>query len=155
MWTNKYDPIFLCQPAGIPRAGAPSRIIRSASDLVLFYNGGDYRVIPTDGRKFDPVKSQDVFFWGYSVGHWEGDTLVIQSIAFNDLTWFEKGGYFHSDKMTATERFTREGDTLRYEVTVNDPEVGSARGADAVPRLRPRQHGHADTALSKASGIRE
>jgi hypothetical protein len=123
MWTNKYDPIFLCQPAGIPRAGAPTRIIRSATDVVLFYGGGDYRIIPTDGRKFDPVKSQDVFFWGYSVGHWEGDTLVIQSIAFNDLTWFDKGGLFHSDKMTATERFTREGETLRYEVTVNDPEV--------------------------------
>src|SRR5258705_3134943 len=90
MWTNKYDPIFLCQPAGIPRAGAPTRLIQSARDIVLFYNGGDYRIIPTDGRKFDPVKSQDVFFWGYSVGHWEGDTLVIESIAFNDLTWFEK-----------------------------------------------------------------
>ena len=123
MWTNKYDPIFLCQPAGIPRAGAPTRIIQSARDIVLFYNGGDYRIIPTDGRKFDPGKSQDVFFWGYSVGHWEGDALVIASIAFNDQTWFEKGGLFHSDQMSATERFTRTGDTLRYEVTVTDPAV--------------------------------
>ena len=123
MWTNKYDPIFLCQPAGLPRAGAPTRIIRSATDVVLFYGGGDYRIIPTDGRKFDPVKSQDVFFWGYSVGHWEGDTLVIESIAFNDLTWLDKGGLFHSDKMKVTERFTREGNFMNYAVTVDDPEV--------------------------------
>jgi hypothetical protein len=123
MWTNKYDPLFLCQPLGIPRAGPPTRIIQTASDIVFFYGGGDYRIIPTDGRKHDPVKSQDVYFWGHSVGRWEGDTLVIDSIAFNDLTWFDKGGYFHSDQMRAIERFAREGNTLRYEVTVEDPVV--------------------------------
>ena len=123
MWTNKYDPIFQCQPLGIPRAGPPTRILQTATDIVFFYGGGDYRIIPTDGRKFDPVKSQDVYFWGYSVGRWEGDTLIIDSIAFNDLTWLEKGGYFHSDKMRATERFRRDGNTLLYEITVEDPEV--------------------------------
>jgi hypothetical protein len=140
MWTNKYDPIFICQPLGIPRAGAPSRIIQTATDIVFFYGalalnvpsgraateaagGYDYRIIPTDGRKHDPVKSQDVYFWGHSVGRWEGDTLVIDSIAFNDLTWFDRGGYFHSDKMRAIERFRREGNTLHYEVTIEDPEV--------------------------------
>ena len=123
MWTNKYDPIFLCQPSGIPRSGPPTRIIQTAKDIVLFYGEGDYRIIPTDGRKHDPGKSQDVFFWGHSVGRWEGDTLIIDSIAFNDLTWLEKGGYFHSDKMRATERFRREGNTLHYEVTIEDPEV--------------------------------
>jgi hypothetical protein len=130
MWTNKYDPLFTCQPLGIPRAGPPTRILQTASDVVLLYAGGgggagnaEYRVIPTDGRKHDPVKSQDVFFWGHSVGRWEGDTLVIDSIAFNDLTWLDKGGYFHSDQMRVIERFTREGNTLRYEVTVEDPEV--------------------------------
>jgi hypothetical protein len=123
MWTNKYDPIFLCQPAGIPRAGAPTRIIQSADDIVFFYGGGDYRIIPIDGRKHDPVKSQDVYFWGHSVGRWDGDTLVIDSIAFNDLTWLDKGGYFHSDQMRTTERFRREGNTMTYEVTIEDPEV--------------------------------
>jgi hypothetical protein len=130
MWTNKYDPIFACQPLGVPRAGAPNRIVQTANDVVFLYASGgggagtsEYRIIPIDGRKHDPDKAQDVFFWGYSVGRWEGDTLVIDSIAFNDLTWLDKGGYFHSDKLHVVEKFTRQGNTMRYEVTAEDPEV--------------------------------
>lgn len=130
MNTNTEDPLFICQPLGLPRVGPPVRILQTANDVVFLYAGGgastqpaDYRVIPTDGRKHDPVRSQDVYFYGHSVGHWEGDTLVIESIAFNDLTWLERGGYFHSDKMRTIERLRREGNTLRYEVTVEDPEV--------------------------------
>jgi len=48
---------------------------------------------------------------------------VIDSIAFNDLTWLEKGGYFHSDKLHVIEKFTRQGNTMRYEVTAEDPGV--------------------------------
>jgi hypothetical protein len=130
MWTNKYDPLFFCQPLGLPRAGPPVRILQTDKDVVFLYaaaGGGtgnaEYRTIPTDGRKHDPVKSQDVLFWGHSVGRWEGDTLVIDSIAFNDLTWLDKGGYFTSENKRVVERFTRKGDTLLYEVTVEDPDV--------------------------------
>ena len=130
MWTNKHDPLFSCQPLGLPRAGAPTRILQTAGDVVLLYTAGGggsgnakYRTIPIDGRKHDPEKSLDVTFWGHSVGRWEGDTLVIDSIAFNDLTWLDKGGYFTSDKKRVIERFTRTGNTLLYEVTVEDPEV--------------------------------
>jgi hypothetical protein len=130
MNTNTEDPLFICQPLGIPRVGPPARILQTASDVVFLYQGtgassqpADYRVIPTDGRKHDPIKSQDVYFYGHSVAHWDGDTLVVDSIAFNDLTWLERGGYFHSDKMRVVERFRREGNTLRYDVTVEDPEV--------------------------------
>lgn len=130
MNTNKEDPIFICQPLGLPRVGPPTRILQTANDIVFLHQGGgagtqpaDYRVIPTDGRKHDPVKAQDVYFYGHSVGHWEGDTLVIESIAFNDLTWLDKGGYFHSDKMRTIERLRREGDVLTYQITVIDPEV--------------------------------
>jgi hypothetical protein len=130
MWTNKYDPVFACQALGVPRAGAPARILQTANDVVFLYataGGGagtaEYRVIPIDGRKHDPAKAQDVFFWGHSVGRWEGDSLVVDSIAFNDLTWLDKGGYFHSDQMHVLEKFTRQGNTLRYEVTVEDPAV--------------------------------
>ena len=80
MWTNKYDPVFACQALGVPRAGAPARILQTANDVVFLYataGGGagtaEYRVIPIDGRKHDPAKAQDVFFWGHSVGRWEGD----------------------------------------------------------------------------------
>jgi hypothetical protein len=130
MNTNTEDPLFVCQPLGIPRVGPPARIIQTANDVVFLYVGSgassqpaDYRVIPTDGRKHDPVRSQDVHFYGHSVGRWEGDTLVIDSIAFNDLTWLQRGGYFHSDQMRVTERLRREGNTLTYAVTVEDPEV--------------------------------
>jgi hypothetical protein len=130
MNTNKEDPIFACQPLGVPRVGPPARILQTANDVVLLYASGgastqpaEYRVIPTDGRPFDTVRSQDVYFYGLSVGHWEGDTLVVKAIAFNELTWLDKGGLFHSDKMTVTERFTREGNALVYDVTVEDPEV--------------------------------
>jgi hypothetical protein len=130
MNTNTEDPLFICQPLGVPRVGPPARIVQTANDVIFLYMGtgassqpADYRVIPTDGRKHDPVRSQDVFFYGHSVGRWEGDTLVIDSIAFNDLTWLDRGGYFHSDKMRVVERLRREGNTLTYDVTVEDPEV--------------------------------
>jgi hypothetical protein len=130
MNTNTEDPLFICQPLGVPRVGPPARIVQTANDVIFLYMGtgassqpADYRVIPTDGRKHDPVRSQDVFFYGHSIGRWEGDTLVIDSIAFNDLTWLDRGGYFHSDKMRIVERLRREGNTLTYDVTVEDPEV--------------------------------
>ena len=130
MNTNTEDPLFICQPLGLPRVGPPARIIQTPNDVVFLYVGSgassqpaDYRVIPTDGRTHDPVRSQDVHFYGHSVGRWEGETLVIDSVAFNDLTWLERGGYFHSDKMRVTERLRREGNTLTYAVTVEDPEV--------------------------------
>ena len=130
MNTNSEDPLFICQPLGLPRVGPPARIVQTANDVVFLYQGtgassqpADYRVIPTDGRKHDPVRSQDVHFYGHSVGHWEGDTLVIESIAFNDLTWLDRGGYFHSDRMRTTERLRRDGNALTYAITVDDPEV--------------------------------
>jgi len=130
MNTNSEDPVFICQPLGLPRVGPPARIVQTANDVIFLYVGSgassqpaDYRVIPTDGRKHDPVRSQDVHFYGHSVGRWEGDALVIDSIAFNDLTWLDRGGYFHSDQMRVTERLRREGNTLTYEVTVEDPVV--------------------------------
>jgi hypothetical protein len=143
MNTNREDPIFACQPLGVPRVGPPARILQTANDVVFLYASGgastqpaEYRTIPTDGRKFDPVRSQDVYFYGLSVGRWEGDTLVIESIAFNDLTWLDKGGLFHSDQMKVTERFTREGNFLNYAVTVEDPVVLLEPWKMAPRRLR-------------------
>jgi hypothetical protein len=130
MWTNKYDPVMTCQPLGVPREGPPRRIIQSDKDIILLYTGGDagggygeYRVIPTDNRKHDPQKAIESTYMGYTVGRWEGDTLVLDSISFVDSTWLGRGGFFHSDQMHVVERFTRQGDALLYDVTVEDPEV--------------------------------
>jgi hypothetical protein len=131
MWTNKEDPVMTCQPLGIPRQGAPSRIVETANDIIFFYGRyadggggyGEYRVIPTDARKHDPKKAIETTYMGYTVGHWEGDTLVLDSISFVDTTWLARGGFFHSDQMRVVEKFTRQGNQIRYEVTVEDPEV--------------------------------
>ena len=131
MWTNKEDPVMKCQPLGIPRQGAPRRIIQSANDVVFFYGQyadggggqGEFRIIPTDGRKHDPKKAIQSFYYGYSVGRWEGDTLVLDSISFVDTTWLARGGFIHSDQMHVVEKFTRKGNQILYEVTVEDPEV--------------------------------
>ena len=119
-----------CQPMGLPRSGTPRRIFQTANDITMLYTTGDYgggnrefRVIPTDGRKHDAQKSIEATFYGYSVGHWEGDTLVIDSISFVDSTWLGRGGLFHSANMHIVEKFTRKGDEIVYEITVDDPDV--------------------------------
>jgi len=131
MWTNKEDPVMTCQPLGLPRQGAPRRIYQSADDITFLYTQyadaggglGEFRVIPTDGRKHDEEAEFANTYYGDTVGHWEGDTLVLDSIGFNDRTWLGRGGFFHTDQMHIVERFTRQGNTILYEVTVEDPGV--------------------------------
>jgi len=130
MWTNKYDPVMTCQPLGVPRQGPPRRIYQSDTDITFLYSGGDagggypeFRVIPTDGRPHSAEASFDMTYLGNTTGRWEGDTLVLDSIGFIDTTWLGRGGFFHSDQMHVVERFTRQGDTILYDVTVEDPEV--------------------------------
>jgi len=131
MWTNRYDPIMTCQPMGIPRQGAPGRIFQTEDDITLLYGrGGDggggyseFRVIATDGSEVSERQVIQTKYTGHSVGHWERDTLVIESIGFTPATWLARGGFFHSEDMKVTERFTRQGDQILYEVTVEDPEV--------------------------------
>src|SRR5215831_1777290 len=114
-WTNKEDPIMTCQPIGIPRHGTPRRIIQQDKDVIFFYNanadygGGneEFRDIPTDGRKRNPRVASLATYYGESIGNWEGDTLVIDSINFVDTTWFGRGGFFLSSNMDTTEKLTR------------------------------------------------
>lgn len=93
--------------------------------LVLFGGGNrNWRVIYTDGR---PVAQPDEVvqtYYGTSVGRWEGDTLVVDSVGYNERFWFTNGGLPHTEALRLTERFTRTDlDTLRYEVTVDDPRT--------------------------------
>jgi len=131
MWTNREDPIMTCQPMGIPRQGAPGRIFHTEQDITLLYGRGgdggggypDFRVIATDGQPLDERQILQTKYTGHSVGRWEGDTLVIESIGFTPETWLARGGFFHSANMKVIERFTRQGDEMLYEVIVEDPEV--------------------------------
>ena len=130
MWTNKYDPVMTCQPLGVPREGPPRRIYQTDKDVTFIYTGGDagggygeFRIIPTDNRKHDPQRAIEATYLGYTVGRWEGDTLVLDAISFVDSTWFGRGGFFHSANMRVVEKFTRQGNVLLYDVTVEDPDV--------------------------------
>jgi hypothetical protein len=130
-WTNRYDPVMTCLPLGNPRHGPPVRIFHTADDITMFYRGGidggggypDFRMIRLDGSTHDPERALQYTYMGYAVGRWEGDTLVLDSVGFTDETWLGRGGKFHSDQMRVIEKFTRTGNLMNYEVTVEDPEV--------------------------------
>jgi hypothetical protein len=130
-WTNKYDPVMTCQPLGLPRHGTPRRIIQQDKDVVFFYGanadygGGaaEFRDIPTDGRERNARTASQAYYYGNSIGRWEGDTLVIDSINFVDTTWLGRGGLLHSSSMHIIEKLTRVGNEIRYDMTIEDPEM--------------------------------
>src|SRR5262245_41935169 len=118
------DPAFHCKPAGVPRMGAPGKIVQTATELIFLYaNDNQYRIIPIDGRPHDPIKSQDTTWYGDAVGKWEGDKMVIDIVGFNDESWIEWPGWFHSNNMHVIEKLTRTGNALRWEAIVEDPDV--------------------------------
>jgi len=94
--------------------------------ILLLLGGGDrnWRIIYTDGR---PVGHKDelvLTYYGTSVGKWEGDTLVVDTVGFNEKFWFSNGGLPHTEALHLTERFTRSDfGTLRYQVTVDDTQT--------------------------------
>jgi hypothetical protein len=128
MHGNYLDTAFLCAPVGLPRVGAPIRIIQTPTEVVLLYNNRNtWRVVPTDGRPHGKEDDRDQTYMGDSIGHWEGDTLVVEAVGFNDETWLANvataPGWFHTTDMRVVEKFRRNGNTLSYEYTVYDPDV--------------------------------
>ena len=130
--SNEEDPSNNCMPAGIPRGGIPSYIGQFPNYVIFIYPGQGgliatqtmYRMIPTDGRKHTPLQQLDGTYTGEAIAHWEGDTLVVDTWGFTPNTWFDQiGGYFHSEDMHVIERFRREGNTLTWTATVEDPAV--------------------------------
>jgi hypothetical protein len=95
--------------------------------IYIFDIGGphSFRTIYMDGRKHpkDLIPS----FYGDSIGHWEGDALVIDAVGFNEKFWTNRDGLPHTDQLHLTEKFTRlDLNTLKYEVTVDDPGAYTA-----------------------------
>jgi hypothetical protein len=121
----KYDPVFFCGMSGFPRLGPPAEIVQTPDRLVFLYEPieqlNSFRVIPVDGRPHDP--SLDPSYLGDSVGHWEGNTMVIDVVNFTDETWISRDAPIHSDAMHVVETLTREGNTIRWGVTIEDPKV--------------------------------
>ena len=120
---NKNDKVYNCGQPGLPRVGAPQRIVQNSKEMVFLYAdlaGMVWRLIPIGGKL---PKGNDPSYYGDAEGHWEGDSFVVHTKNFNEDTWMGEYGYFHSDKMEVTEKLTRVGDTIRYDVTVSDPKV--------------------------------
>jgi hypothetical protein len=122
---SKVDPVFYCAKPGVPRIGSPRKIVQLANEMIFLYEdiaGDPYRIIPTDGRKHNPRANPT--YYGDGVGHWEKDTLVVDTTNFVEDTWFGEDGYFHSDKLHVIERlWLTPENNLAYQVTVDDPGV--------------------------------
>ena len=131
MWTNRDDPVMTCLPLGLPRQGPPSRIFHTDNDMTMIYRGGvdgaggyvELRMVRHDKTEHNENDQYAYSYFGVPTVRWEGDTMVLESIGFSDETWFGRGGYFHTANMRAIERFTRTGNEMIYEVTIEDPEV--------------------------------
>ncbi|HTI41439.1 MAG TPA: hypothetical protein VL693_06415 [Vicinamibacterales bacterium] len=125
---SKTDTAFFCKPGGVPRIGPPHAILQAPGmPIVFLYQlgaGNSFRQVPTDTREHDDIAlSIGNMYNGDSIGRWEGNTLVVETVGFIDETWIGIYGWFHSDKMKVVERISRVGDTLHYQATVEDPEI--------------------------------
>jgi len=120
---SKEDPEARCLPTGVPRLPPyPFKIVQTPKLLVILFEGNihSYRQIFLDGRAHP--KDLDPTWYGDSTGKWDGDTLVIDSVGFNDKFWFDFAGHPHTDKLHITERYRRTDlGQLEEEVTIDDP----------------------------------
>ena len=117
------NPHYKCQPQGpvYPTIGGMKRFIQTPSMLAILNEDLTYRVIFMDGRALESDPNPD--WMGYSVGRWDGDTLVVESLGFNDRTWLV-GGYPHTEMLHMTERYRRRDfGHLDLAVTFKDPSV--------------------------------
>jgi hypothetical protein len=122
---SKDDPEALCLPTGVPRqAPYPWRIVQTPTHLFMLFEGNihSYRQIFLDGRPHPEPKLLDPTWYGHSVGRFEGDALVIDTVGFNDRFWFDFAGHPHTEQLHTVERYRRpNAGTLEYEVTITDP----------------------------------
>jgi hypothetical protein len=120
---SKDDPEANCLPAGVPRmAPYPWKIVQTPALIVFLYEGNihTYRQVFLDGRSHE--KDPQPTWYGESIGKWEGDTLVVDSVGFNDKFWFDFAAHPHTEKLHVVERYRRpDAGHLDYDVTIEDP----------------------------------
>ncbi len=131
------DPVIKCYLPGVPRGmymPFPFQIIQSQQHIMIVHEyAGAVRTVYMDDHVDAPADS----WMGWSNGHWDGDTLVIDTTGFNGRTWFDRAGNFHSDALHVVERITpRSPETLRYEVTIEDPNVFTRSWTMSMPLYR-------------------
>jgi hypothetical protein len=120
---SKDDPETNCLPTGVPRiAPYPWRIVQTPTHIFFLFEGNihTYRQIFLDGRKHPD--DLDPTWYGHSIGHFEGKTLVVDTVGYNDLFWFDFKGHPHSTKLHTVERYTFDGpNKILNEVLIDDP----------------------------------
>jgi hypothetical protein len=131
------DPENKCYLPGVPRANympSPFQIIQTQKYIMMIYTfARAVRTIYMDDHKEAPADS----WMGWSNGHWEGETLVVDTTGFNDQTWFDRAGNFHSDALHVVERYTATSpDHLLYEATIEDPNVFTRPWKISMPIYR-------------------
>jgi hypothetical protein len=134
-WTD--DPEIKCFMPGVPRATYlpyPFQIVQGSNTILLTYAyAGAVRTVRMGKAPENSIDS----WMGWSVGRWEGDTLVIDVTGFNDQTWLDRAGNFHSDALHVVERYTpRSADIINYEATIEDPSVFSRPWKISIPLYR-------------------
>ena len=126
---SKYDPEGYCLPPGGPRMMAtpyPMEIIQLPEQkrIIMTFEGATHvwREIYMDGRPHLSGDALNPTYLGHSVGRWDGDTLVVDVVGFNEGTWLDYSGHPHTDMLHVIEKFTRrDKNTLHYEATIDDP----------------------------------
>jgi hypothetical protein len=126
---SKYDPEGYCLPPGGPRMMAtpyPAEIIQLPEQkrIIMIFEGATHiwREIFMDGRPHPTGDALNPTYLGHSIGRWEGDTLVVDVVGFNEATWLDYFGHPHTDQLHVVERFSRPNkQTLHYEATIDDP----------------------------------
>ncbi len=123
---NSQDPVLNCLPPGVPRIllmPFPMQIAELPGEVLMIFEYDHFlRAIYTDGRTHP--KDIDPTWMGNSIGKWDGDTLVVDTIGFNDKTWLDMVGHPHSDALHVSERIRRvDHDTLQDDVTIIDPKA--------------------------------
>ncbi len=135
-WIDR-DPELKCYLPGIPRAmymPYPFQIVQSTNKIQMAYTFANAaRTIHLDKVEGPP----DDTYMGHSVGRWEGDTLVVDVTGFNGKNWFDRAGNFHGTGLKLVERYTSiNSDAIRYEVTIEDPEVFTRPWKISMPLYR-------------------
>jgi hypothetical protein len=135
-WLER-DPEIKCYLPGVPRATympQPFQILQSQSAIFMAYQyAGAVRNIYLKDPGPAPIDS----WMGQSVAKWEGDTLVVDARGFNDSTWFDRSGNFHSEELHVVERYTRTGaDVISYEATIEDPQTFTRPWKISLPLYR-------------------
>jgi hypothetical protein len=131
----KADPVGKCYMPGLPRLmymPDPYQIVEVPGFVAILSEFmHNVRNIPVDGSKH----LENIDLWlGDSRGSWDGDTFVVDTVDFNNQTWFDSAGNYHSDQLHTVERFTRTGPTtITYEATMTDPKVFSAPWKISLP----------------------